>query len=311
MIRDNLIYKLVALAVAVGLWMYVNSERNPVSRKSFSTPVVTQNLMRGFVAEPGAPEVSVSIEGPKSLVEGVRKEDISAWVDLEGFTTAQPYAEKLFKVETRVVGLPSSGVSYTVNPHSVKVRIEALGGKRMPVEVKFLSAPPIGKNYGNPTVTPPNVSIAGKSTDVGRVRRVVLAVSNEAMTGSIDSEFPLTPMDQAGNAVSGVTVDPERVRLKLNLVEVPAKKQFMVSAALEGSPKYPNKVSEVKVSPSVVTLEGMPKILERVGTVTTEPVSVEGAEGDVVKHVGLRVPAGCQVEGTGQVRVNVSISSGQ
>jgi hypothetical protein len=140
---------------------------------------------------------------------------------------------------------------------------------------------------------------------------VVLTVPNDVPNGGIDSEFSLTPMDDAGNEVMGVTLDPQKVQMKLNLVEVKSKKQVIVSAALEGSPKYPYKVTGVSVVPSVVTLDGLPKSLERISTVTTEPVYVDGAEADVVKEVKLIAPPGCQVEGSGQVRVNVVIGNGQ
>ncbi len=311
MIRDNLIYKLVALAVALGLWMYVNSERNPSSRKNVSVALNVQNAPVGFVVEPRSKEVSVSIEGPKSAVDSVRKEDITAFVDLEGFTTSRQSAEKEFKVTAGVSGASGSGLTYTVNPTHVKVTIEPLGGKKMPVEVKFLSAPPIGKSYSNPVLTPASVSVSGTSAVVRRVRRVVLTVPGDVPNSGIDTEFTLTPMDDAGTEVLGVTLDPQKVQMKLNLIEVKSKKQVIVSAALQGAPKYPNKVTGVSVIPSVVTLDGLPKALEKISTVTTEPVSVEGAEGDVVKEVRLIVPSGCQLEGSGQVRVNVVIGGGQ
>lgn len=309
MIRDNLIYKLVALAVALGLWMYVNSERSPAARKTISATLNVQNPPVGFVVEPRLKEVSVTVDGPKTVVDSIDKEDIAASVDVAGFTTTRQMAEKDFKVSASVSG-NHRDVSIDVSPAFVKVAIEPVGGKKMPVEVKFLSAPPIGKTYGNPTIAPASVSVSGTNAVVSRVRRVVLTVPELGKT-KIDSELPLTPMDDSGNEVLGVTLDPQKVRLRLNLVDVKSKKQVIVSANLVGTPKYPKKIMNVEADPSVVTLDGLPRVLEGISTITTEPVSVDGAEADVVKLVNVIVPAGCKVEGANQVRINVVIGGGE
>ena len=51
MIRRNLFYKLLAVGVAIVLWVYVNAERNPQSQKTLTVPMQVRNLAKGYVAD--------------------------------------------------------------------------------------------------------------------------------------------------------------------------------------------------------------------------------------------------------------------
>lgn len=306
MIRHNWFYKLLALAVAIGLWGYVNSERNPQARKTVTVSVEARNLAKGFAPELSAGEVSVRIEGLKSVVDVIRKDDVSAWVDLKGMKASNSPVEKNRSVNVAVTGVPMDEISYTVAPSSVKVRVEALSGKRLPVELKPLSAPPLGYAFGDPTITPASVSVSGKATEVTKVKRVVLAFPGGEVANTLDDYFSVTPLDEKGNVVTGVSLQPDRVRLKLDLVEVPATKTVIVSPTIVGEPRFPAQVSRISVSPSSVVIEGKPTALVGISTINTETISIEGAEETISKEVSLRVPPGVDLE-TRRVRVIVHV----
>lgn len=308
MIKNNLFYKILALAVAIGLWGYVNSERNPQSRKTLTVPVDARNLAKGFAPELDASEVSVKIEGLKSVVDVVRKEDVKAWVDLEGVAANSGPVEKPRKVNISISSVPMDDVNVTVEPASVRVKVEALSGKRLPVDLKPLSAPPLGYSYGNPAIIPASVSVSGKSTEVSRVKRVILTFPGSEPANPIDDYFTVTPLDTRGNIVEGVSLQPDRVRLKIDMVEVPATKAVIVSPTIVGEPKFPAQVNRISISPSSVVLEGKPSALVGISTILTDSISIEGTEETVSKEVLLRVPPGVKAD-INRVRVVVHIST--
>ena len=258
MIRHNLFYKPLAVGVAIGLWTYVNSEQNPHARKTITTPLKVRNLAKGYAAEPAAREVNVTIEGLKALVDGVRKEDVTAWVDLSGMKTDKSVMSATSEVKTRVAGVPQDDLNLIVSPKSVRVRVEALSGKRLPVEVKFLAAPPLGYAYSDPVITPASVGVSGKISEVLKVRRVMLPLMGANPNRPIDGRFSVVPVDAKGSVVSGVTLDVDKVRLRLGFVEVPATKAVIVSQNIVGQPRFPARVTGVSIVPSSITLEGRP-----------------------------------------------------
>lgn len=309
MIRHNWQWKLVALILSFFLWFYVNTQRNPKASHTFNVPIQIMNLAKGYIADVAVGDATVRIEGYKALVDTVRQNDISAWVDLDSITATEGPVTKTKKLNVRVSGVPPEEINTYVTPKNVQVQIEMVGGKKLPVEVKFLSAPPLGYAFGNYVVSPATVAISGKNEKVSRVNKVVLAVSENWVSSSIDQEFPLVPMDEKGNWVKGVTVSPQNVRLQLVLVEVPTTQKVMISYKLQGKPKYPAQITNVTVNPSSVTLEGRPNQLAGIKTIETEPIDVEDQEQSFTRQVNLRTPNNTKVRGPDQVTVTVEIEN--
>lgn len=311
MIRHNWFYKLLALAVALVLWVYVNAERNPQARRSFTVPLEIRSLSKGYVAEvrhKGASviEVKLTVEGLKANVDSVREEDVKAWVDLTGF---EPNSPKSLAVRTSVSGVSPEELEISCAPPTVEVGIEAVSRKQLPVEVKFVSAPPVGYSYSDPAITPASVSVSGKSALVAEVKRIVVTIPNQKPNEPIDDYFNVTALNSVGKPVTGVKLSPGKVGLKVQLVEVPATKTVVVSHNVTGQPKYPARIASVSVSPSSVTLKGKPTTLMGVSTVSTEALSVKGAEETVVGDVALVPPPGLEVVDAKKVRVRVEIES--
>ena len=308
MIRHNFGYKLMALAVAVVLWSYVNGERNPQTERTFAVPVKALNVAQGFQAEPEVSEVTVKVKGPKLAVEAVGREDLTAFVDVGkpgDKTDGQVVTAKVMPSVSQTEG----EITVTVVPNSIRVRLDKLSGQRRPVEVRFPTVPPLGYAYSNPTIAPSSVSIEGKDSDVARVRHVILTLPSRADGKPVDDSFPVTPLDANGAVVGGVRLDPDTVRLKLEMVEAPAAKRVIVSPDVTGSPAAPAKVTGVDVEPSLVTLQGKPAALTQITTVDTEPISIQGEATTITREVGLRLPPGVNAADANRVRVTVRISS--
>jgi YbbR domain-containing protein len=269
--------------------------------------VGVRHLARGYVADLESSEVNVTMSGPKSVVDTIRKEDVTAWVDLAGRDGRS--SKRSLHVRARVSGLTENDLDLSVSPKTIDAKLEALGAKRLPVEVKFLAAPPLGYSYSDPILIPASVRISGKSTEVAKVKRVIVTLPERSGDAPIDDYFAATPIDSRGDAVGGVRLDSDKVHLKLSLVEVPATKAVLVSPLIAGEPKYPAKVTRVSVSPSSVTLEGKPSSLVGVSTVSTDRVSIDDAIATVSRDVTLRLPPGVDVVGRQSVTVTVVISA--
>lgn len=309
MIRNNLFYKLLALGVAIGLWTYVNSEQNPHAQKTLAIPIELRNVAKGCDSEASVDKATVTIQGLKTVVDTVRPEDVGTWVDLGGIAADGGVTTRQLKLNTRIAGVSADDLDVSVVPRDVKVRVEALSGKRLPVEVKFLSGPPLGYSYSDPAITPASVGISGKITQVLRVRKVLLPLQGGLSGHPIDDDFKVVPVDSKGAVVTGVTLDTSTVRLKLGFVEVAATKAVFVSQNIVGQPKGQNRVSRVVVAPATVTLEGKPSALMSVSTITTDPVSIDGAQETVTLEVPLRVPPGIRAMGVRKVRVTVYVGA--
>jgi YbbR domain-containing protein len=310
MIRNNWRYKLLALVVAIILWAYVNSERNPQAERTFTVPVEVQNVAKGFTAELSTNEINITIKGLKAAVDAVNREDLHAQIDLSGLSTDRNIVSTILPVTVRILrSADDNDLRETWTPRQLKVRMEATIEKQLPVEVKFGAAPPVGYSYSSPIITPANVNITGRITDVSRVKRAVVLITGDISSRSLNDYLRVIPLNAKGNEVKGVDVNPAKARLELKMTEVPATKVVIVSPVFTGEPRFPAKITHYTVNPSSVTLEGKPNILMNISTVNAEPVSIEDIESSISKEVSLKLPAGARVVGDDKVKVTVFISS--
>lgn len=309
-LTHNWRYKLAALIVAFALWTYVNLERFPQSRRTITVSIEKRNLDKGLTAELNTAEARVTVKGLKTTVEALRKDDVKAWVDLSRFRTMTATEARL-PVSAMVGGYTDNNLEISVLPTTAVVAVEPLTSRRLPVEVKFPSVAPIGYTYGSPTIVPAAVTVSGKSRHVAQVKRIMIALPNRLPEGVVDDYYPVTPLDSSGRTVKQVNLRPNSVRIKMELVEVPATKTVLISPNIFGDPAFPARVSRISANPASVTIEGRPGVLAGVSTISTDRVNIEGIQETVTREVALRLPPGTSVLGRGKARVTVYIESGE
>jgi hypothetical protein len=127
------------------------------------------------------------------------------------------------------------------------------------------------------------------------------------VTCHIDRYYTVKALDGSGNEVKGIDVSPERIRVRLDLVAVPARKSVFVSPTIVGQPQYPYKVTRVSVVPETVIIVGKPAMLLDISTIGTEDVTIDGAVQNISRDVELRLPPDVDISGSKKVRVNVRI----
>jgi len=310
MIRNNWQYKFLSVVIALILMFYVNSERNPQSRKPVRVTVQAVNPARGYTVEVEPRRVSVSVQGLKSAVDSIGEEEIQALVDLSKLRADRGVIEKVLPIQIQTPRMSDDeDLSFTPEPREVKITMEALSEKRLPVDVDFATEPPVGYSYTNPVLTPASVSLSGKITQIAKVKRAVVTLEGDSNKGATEGYYEVSPVDAKGNEVQGIDINPQKVHLKLDMVEVPATKAVIISPAFSGEPKFPAKVTRYAVNPSSVTLEGKPSVLAGISTISTDKIQIDGADSTVSHEVALRVPSGVKVVGDDTVKITVYISS--
>jgi hypothetical protein len=81
--RENLLEKIGALATAVLLALYVQSQLHPVIERAYEVPIELMNAPPNYeVRLEGAPRARVIVRGVREVVEQTRAEQIRASVDL-------------------------------------------------------------------------------------------------------------------------------------------------------------------------------------------------------------------------------------
>lgn len=229
-----------------------------------------------------------------------------ATVNLSGVEPATDGTSSAVPVD--VVAVDSRVQIVDWQPREVQVRLDPVDARQIPVTVDF-GAVPEGLRVGPPQTEPMTVSVRGASSRVASTRSVVARVTIDASALNVDREVELIAVDEAGNQVPNVEIQPVRARVRIAVARQLANRTLPVVPQLVGDLPPGYRVTSVTVDPLVVTVSGEEATVTRLETAPTDPIDVAGRTTDLETRIGLAIPDQVSVSGRDEVRVLVTIGA--
>jgi YbbR domain-containing protein len=291
--RTNRLLKLVALISALFLYVFVQSERNPVGQKLFNVPVVAINGPEGLDYDLDTTSLPVNLTGAKSVLEGLKEGDIRAVGDMHEVKpdVVEPQVLHLKIKFTTLSDRAVSGLQIDPPAPLAHVKIFIPVTRRLPVTLSYPQKPPVGYRYGNPEVQPTMIKLSGRKERVSRVARLIVNAVPLGVAARIDGEFPILVRDGEDRPIEGVLLEPNAVRVVVPLVEEPPSKIVLVSPTISDLPLPPYILSDVRVVPNQVKMVGRPGRLNSIGMLKTEALSIKSLTQETTLTVNLNPAA--------------------
>ena len=191
-------------------------------------------------------------------------------------------------------------------PSRVAIRLDPLVTREVPVTVDIGTVPP-GLDVRDPVVSQDPVTVSGPDSAVRNVAAALARVRLDPSGIDVNETVGLVPIDALGEVVAGVDVQPNTVRVTIQIGSQLSTKTLPVNPVVAGTPSSSVEITSVEVQPSLVTVEGEADALAGLVSIATRPVAISGATTDVEATVGLDLPDGVAALGVDQVRVTITI----
>ncbi len=297
---------LLALSLALFIWIVAEREENPVVRGVFPhrIPLEVVNLSPNLVIAGNLPrEVELTVMAPSTKWDTLTPGDFRAWVDLKDRGPGYYELDVMARCSVRGVRILET------RPEKVAVKVEEKAEREMAVKVKVTDSPPLGYYISStPSAEPATVKIYGPKSLVEKAVDVVAEVAIGGSKESFSRKLSLKVLDVNGDEIPEVKTEPAVVLVTVNIVQRAGFKDVSVLIKLEGQPAAGYRISNVSVTPSVVTIIGSPTIIDKLpGYVETEPVDIKGARESISRQVKLNLPQGVSVLGEPTVLAQVEI----
>jgi Uncharacterized protein conserved in bacteria len=303
--RENLLEKIGALATAVLLALYVQSQLHPVIERVYEVPIELLNAPPNYeVRLEGAPRARVIVRGVREVVEQTRTEQIRAAVDL---SRAKPGENRLalkldYPAEWR------EQLTLTPERPVARVSLEPRLSRQFPVRVNLTGVPDLQEVLAEAVPEPSSVRITGAASQGAARAQACTQFRHDRLAGAtFELGLAPTPVDERGEPVMGVQITPAEVRLKVRLIPQPTSKTVPVSPRLDALPPFPYRVIWFSVEPVTVQLRGSPARLAQINVVETAPISLRNKTRDAEMRVPLKPPPGVEILSVREVTVRVRI----
>ena len=209
-------------------------------------------------------------------------------------------------VPIRVESVDPRFTALSWDPPSVQIRLDSIKDKVVKVNV-VTGAIPAALQVRPAVVTPDTVTVRGPASVIDGVTSVRADVTIEPSGLNIDRDVDLIPVDDVGNRVTPVKVDPATAHVHIDVISEPQTHSVPVNANVTGTPATGYEVVSVAVDPAVVTLQLDLNQVADLPAADTAPISISGATQSVEADVGLALPAGVLSLKDTTVHVTVTI----
>ena len=189
-------------------------------------------------------------------------------------------------------------------PRTVQVRLDPVETRNIPVKVEYTV--PEGVNVGPPQVDPQTVDVRGPSTRVAAIRDVVARVAIDASGLNVDRQVDLEAVDEQGNQVTNVEIEPPQARVRIAVARELASRTLPVVPEFSGNLPTGYRIAAVTVTPPAVTVTGESTAVTQMDGAHTEQIPLTDRTRDFETQVGLALPE--QVTMTGSAEINVTVS---
>ncbi len=163
-ITHNWSLKLLALAIAVSMWVFVAGQET--SEITVEVAVELTNIPAHMaVVEDVVSRIQVRLSGPSSLIRRLATRNLVKVVDLSGMGLGQ----HVFRLSPRDLQLPAGVQVVRVSPASFTVTLARKIKRQVPVSGVLKGQPAPGYEVSDVLFNPPQVEISGTEKDMEAV----------------------------------------------------------------------------------------------------------------------------------------------
>ena len=297
--------KLAAIALATLLYAGL-----VVSQSTFEYPgpvqVTVINQPKDVVILGNLPTVTrIRYIANGDFATGPTPDSFRATIDLAG---ADPAAGSQYRT-IDVVSNDPRFLPTDWEPRGINVQLDPLKQYEVPVTVNP-GKPPANLDVRLPAqLSQRFVTVYGPDSIVKNVVAAQADVLIDPSGVPVDRDVPLIPVDQLGNRVSPVRVEPSTVHVTIAVFSNAQKKTLAVNPAVTGTPPNGYEVDTITVTPTTVVVEGNPDQLATMTRADTASIPIGGATSQIDTDVELALPAGVLPIGPTTVHVTITLKA--
>lgn len=286
-------WELKGLAVlsAMLFWFLVIGTENSFYTFPDPIPVKAFNLADDLAVAEELPSVTLRLKiDNRESMKNLTVDDFSAFVDLQG----QKEGEVSVQVE---VSAKSSDIAVVkVDPAQIKVNIEKMNEKTVPVEYKIEGEVAEGYQVEEITLSHEEVTVKGAGQVLNEIFAATAPVKLDGNSEDIDKSVTLVAYNDDGREIEEIVFEEETVDISVDIEPRNNQKIVGVQPSIIGKPDNSVWIESINVDPSYIILEGKKSVLDDIEYIATQEIVVDGITEDKTFNVqAAQLPDGVEI----------------
>ena len=300
-LTNNLLLKILSLAIALAIWLLVANINDPVVVTSYDVPVTIQNSAylesggKTYQVLEQQQMVTVILRGNSSVVEN-RTGDIQAVADLT----------QIVDMDTTPVMVPVTATcdrvaaeDISVVPAAIGIEIEDMVSKDFTITVTAGDTTPSADyEVGTMEANPEKVTITGPESLIDKIDRVMAEVNTTTMNEDTTITSRLIIYDKNQDALDETEMNYLKFDIGQPVVDIHVdlwrvRGDIQLAVNYSGSPAPGYQVGDVTITPSTISVAGTDEALAQLAVegntieIPADAVVLDGQDSDVETRLTL------------------------
>lgn len=271
---DNLLWFAGSLVLAFFVWMIATLQSDPIQQQIFQSLNVQLNPPTGLIITTTSPNnrlVSVIVRAPRSVLDLLTSEEIAVTADLTGLGPGDHTVDLQASLARQQASVAD------ILPKVMHVSLEEAAQSQIPLRAVVTGEPPADYSRDEPVfdVNLNQALASGAASKVGEVVAAQVELDLRQQRNPFEADLRLVPVDADGNAVTGVTLDPQVVRVQVDIRRRDDVREVSVRPNIEGTPPTGYVLNTLSYDPQAVLVSGAPGQLALLtDTLSTAPIDL-------------------------------------
>ena len=300
-LTNNLLLKILSLAIALAIWLLVANINDPVVVTSYDVPVTIQNSAylesggKTYQVLEQQQMVTVILRGNSSVVEN-RTGDIQAVADLT----------QIVDMDTTPVMVPVTATcdrvaaeDISVVPAAIGIEIEDMVSKDFTITVTAGDTTPSADyEVGTMEANPEKVTITGPESLIDKIDRVMAEVDTTPMNEDTTITSRLIIYDKNQDTLDETEMNYLKFDIGQPVVDIHVdlwrvRGDIQLAVNYSGSPAPGYQVGDVTITPSTISVAGTDEALAQLAVegntieIPADAVVLDGQDSDVETRLTL------------------------
>jgi YbbR domain-containing protein len=309
-ILSNVGWFIASLIAAVFVWYLATSVQNPIVQQRLNQRVpIEVRLPEGYIVVQRTAETAlVTVRTLQSIMNELGQDDIKViadFSDLQLPTDGQP-VERTIAIQGNLV--TRRGVVTDITPRTLRVTLAIRGEKLVTVNIVPSQELPVGFLATEILPSETQVKVIGPKSVVDTVAEARANISLQNQTAPFVRNLTLTPLDTDGNPVTGVTVQPSEVTVKVTIQERDDVTGLQVVPNYIGTLPEGYQLKSDSWEPRRIFVRGDQNLISAMnGTISTEAIDLSERTQTFTQSVRLQLPDGVTMPDPTDVTITVVI----
>lgn len=164
----NLGLKLIALGLAVGLWLAV--AREPVAEVALEVPIEFRNIPQNLeISSENIPKSQIRLRGPERIIHRLQASDVYSEIDINGVKPG----ERTFDLTSHQIHSPAGLEVVQVIPSQLHLAFDVRLSRAVTVQPRVVGNFALGYQIHQILVDPPTITITGPQKRVQAVESAI------------------------------------------------------------------------------------------------------------------------------------------